>query len=154
MRVVKEIKSRTGELHFRRYALYESTYLSIYFHEIYKADEDPYLHNHPWRLFSWILWGSYIEELTHFDEETAYDIDTPDPVTKEVTRTPGHFGYRGFKAFHKIKKVLTPVVLTLAVCIGKRRPWHYLATNVLISNDDFRKQKLGSYVPDDSGRKS
>ncbi len=38
--LVKEIKSKAGELHFRRWRLLQLPFFAIYIHGIYKSDED------------------------------------------------------------------------------------------------------------------
>lgn len=45
--LIKEIKSKTGDLHFRRWRIIETPWFSIYVHGIYKADEEAHLHDHP-----------------------------------------------------------------------------------------------------------
>jgi hypothetical protein len=126
MRLVKEIRSKIGTLHFRRWALFETTYVSLYFHQIYRADEDPHLHNHPWNIATWILDGGYIETTEAGDE----------------VRREGSFAYRTRKQFHKIKELLKGRTCTLALCIGKRNDWGYkLEDGSVVSNEQYRKLK-------------
>jgi hypothetical protein len=62
MKLIKEIKSKDGKLHFRRWSLLDTPWFKIYIHGIYGPDEDLHLHNHPWDFKSFILSGSYIEQ--------------------------------------------------------------------------------------------
>jgi hypothetical protein len=127
MKLIKEIKSRQGVLHFRRWAIFQSKYFSIYKHGIYHEDEDNHLHNHPWNLLTIILDGSYIEELES---------------KKLVTRTFLHFGFRSRKKYHKIQKLLSKEVFTLAFAFGKRDDeWGYKVVDKHIIHTDYRKLK-------------
>ena len=63
----KEIISKEGVLHFRRWTIFSCYYFSIYIHQIFKADEDLHLHNHPWNYCSIILYGSYVERNVFYD---------------------------------------------------------------------------------------
>jgi len=62
----KEIISKDGVLHFRRWKIILTPWFAIYIHAIYKADEDKHLHNHPWNFWSFVLKGSYTERLPNF----------------------------------------------------------------------------------------
>lgn len=127
MKLVKEIKSKEGAVHFRRWAFFETKFLSIYYHEIFKADEDPHLHNHPWNIFTLILSGAYIEELEN---------------KKHVYRGKWTIANRARARFHKIKELLSNKVTTLAICYGKRGEWGYrLSDTVTVSNAEYRKLK-------------
>lgn len=127
--LVKEIKSKTGVLHFRRWRILSLPFLSVYIHQIYKPDEDPFLHDHPWNYFSLILKGSYIEQ-------------TP---TSLNTMTPGKFVFKKATNFHKIQKVLAPTVTLF--CTGRRlRDWGYNIpppNNTLnwVQHEEYRRNK-------------
>ena len=62
MKLIKEIKSKSGEVHFRRWEILKTRCGSIWLHAIYKADQDKHLHNHPWDFKSLVLKGSYLEQ--------------------------------------------------------------------------------------------
>ena len=62
MKLIKEIKSKAGELHFKRWEILKTHFGSIWLHAIYKADTDKHLHNHPWDFISVVLRGSYYEQ--------------------------------------------------------------------------------------------
>lgn len=125
MKLIKQIKSKNGELHFERYAIFTSTYFNIFIHKIYKADEDEYLHNHPWNIFTIILKGSYTELL-----ESGKNV-----------RNIFNCGYRNRNAYHKILKLNSDLIVTLALTFGKRNGWFYLINGKKISNNEYRKNK-------------
>lgn len=58
----KEIRSRDGELHFRRWALFHAPWFKLYLHKIYQSDKDEDPHDHPWDFTSLICDGGYIEK--------------------------------------------------------------------------------------------
>ena len=127
MKLVKEIKSKEGEVHFRRWAIIETKYFSVYIHEIFAEDRDLHLHNHPWHIFTLILSGVYLEQLED---------------KKFVTRSRFSMAFRTRKVFHKIHSLFGPKVKTLALCFGARRPWGYkLEDGTVISNPDYRARK-------------
>jgi hypothetical protein len=121
----KEIKSKSGVLHFRRWRILALPFLSIYIHQIYKPDEDPFLHDHPWNYFSLILKGKYIEQ-------------TPTSLNE---MTPGKFVFKNATDFHKIKEVIKPTITLF--CTGKRfRDWGYsIPPKDWIQHEEYRKNK-------------
>ena len=125
MKLIKQIKSKKGDIHFERYVIFTSRYFNIFIHKIYKADEDKYLHNHPWNIFTMILKGSYIELLE----------------SGENIRNLFNCGYRNHKQYHKILKLNSDKVVTLALTFGKRCNWFYLIDGKEVSNDTYRKEK-------------
>ena len=60
-KLVKEIRSKKGELHFKRWRILSTPWFNIFLHFINRADEDKDLHDHPWSFWSIILKGGYIE---------------------------------------------------------------------------------------------
>lgn len=127
MKLIKEIKSKDGILHFRRWALLQTNYFSIFIHGIYKEDNDLHLHNHPWNILTIILKGSYIEELEN------------NILNK---RTFFNFGYRNRKKYHKIKELISKNVLSLAFVFGERNDnWGYLVDNKHVIHTEYRTNK-------------
>jgi hypothetical protein len=62
---VRDIEGADGDVYLSRYRLLEfgKSGPRIYLHAIRRSDEDPELHNHPWRTsLSFILAGGYFEE--------------------------------------------------------------------------------------------
>lgn len=122
---VLEIKSKAGELHFKRFAIFESKYLSLYFHRIYKADKDVYLHSHPWNFISLILKGSYVE-----------GGEKQDSLKKFLTVSK-----MNRKGFHNIKEIKKCPVWSLFLAFGKKEPWYYLVNGEKIDSLKFREIK-------------
>jgi hypothetical protein len=125
MKLIKEIKSKEGTLHFRRWEILKTPWFSIWLHGIYAADKDLHLHNHPWDFKSIVIKGSYIEE-------------TQDGFVEQYT---GKFNSRNGKSFHKIKKLLSPVVYTLFFVGKEKRKWGYLVNDKFINHEEYRKLK-------------
>jgi hypothetical protein len=132
MKLIKEIKSKNGELHFQRYLLFKTPWFQVYIHKIYKHDEDEHLHDHPWNIFTIILKGSYMEQLLSKDKNSSF----------LKIRTIGNCGYRSTKRFHKIKEIIKGPVTTLAV-VGKRKndPWGYWTERGWTDHKTYRKKK-------------
>ncbi len=110
LKLIKEIKSKEGEIHFRRWRVLTTPWFDINIHGIYKADEDDHLHNHPWNIFTMILKGGYTEET-----ECGFNV-----------RGFLNMRYSNTKAFHKIYKMHTSPTYTLAIMSNRKGNWGYL----------------------------
>jgi len=94
-------------------------------HGIYAADQDKHLHNHPWDYFSLILKGTYLEE-------TENGINT---------MSPGSYAKRDGTKFHKIQKLLTPVVYSLFISSKPKREWGYKVNDEFVQHEKYRELK-------------
>jgi hypothetical protein len=131
MRLIREIRSRSGELHFRRWIILRTPWFEVYIHGIYKEDQDLYLHNHPWKIWTMILKGGYIEELHNNSGSNI-----------ERKRLFGHKSKADINDFHKIKKMIKSPTYSLAV-VGKRvnDDWGYMVDGEFVDHKTFRKNK-------------
>ena len=57
----KRLPDGTEAAYLERYSIVRTPRLAIYLHHFVDRDQDEELHNHPWRAFSFVLTGSYIE---------------------------------------------------------------------------------------------
>lgn len=124
-KTVKEIRSKAGILHFKRFAIIESKYLSIYLHTFTQPDKDLYEHDHPWDFLLLILKGGYKEQISN----------------KLYKRLPGFIKFIKAEHRHKIVKLNDKVSISLAICGERRREWGYHTDNGWIKNDEFRNEK-------------
>lgn len=131
MKLIKEIKSKSGEIHFRRWKIISLPWFSVYIHGIYRADEDLHLHNHPWKIWTIILWGGYVEQLYNVGISNSPRI-----------RKPGHVAYAKIKDFHKIKEMIKSPTYTLAI-VGSRvdNDWGYMVDGKFIDHKTYRGNK-------------
>lgn len=125
----KEIMSKYGVLHFRRWRLLPTPLFSIYIHKIYKADEDEYMHDHPWNYFNMILHGSYTEK--YFDDD----------MEQLKYLTPGNCGFNMATRFHKIEKLNSLVVTTLFITGRRKRDWGYKIGECWVQHAAYRQNK-------------
>ena len=128
--LIREISSKEGIVHFRRYRILETEWFSIYIHNILESDKDIHSHNHPWNFLSIILYGGYeesrsISSCSHF-------------ASKLIIKW---FTQMNINEFHKIK-LLKNSCWTL-VFTGKRiNPnWGYLTKNGFIGFEEYRNAK-------------
>lgn len=131
-KLVKEIKSRTGDLHFRRYRVIETSWFSIYLHYIAKSDEDIHPHSHPWNFWSLILNGGYTESVWEgkiFVEKPTY------------TRKRGWLSLRYTNREHYHKLVLDKPTWTLVLCGRKSDFWGYATENGHMHHTFYRDLK-------------
>lgn len=122
--LVKEIVSKAGKLHFRRWAIIERPTFRVYLHCIAEEDHDAHEHDHPWNFCSIILKGNYTES----------------SMGKLTIAKPGKFLVRHHCVPHKILKLDKPT-WTLVIAWGKRRDWGYLTDDGWIDNITYRKLK-------------
>jgi hypothetical protein len=127
-RLIKEIKSKKGVIHFRRWNILTLPWFSIYIHGIYMHDLDKHCHNHPWNIWTMVLWGSYYERLLNKDYVINY-------------RRIFNMSYRNSEQFHKILKLKSKKVYTLAI-VGKRKStdWGYLTESGFVDFKTYRKK--------------
>ena len=124
MKLVKEIKSKEGIVHFQRYELLKTPWFICYLHKIYERDKDLHLHNHPWKFLGIIIKGSYIEQ-------------RPD---KEKIKSFGSLGWGDQRYFHKIKQVINPTISLFFVSI-KTNEWGYQTEKGFIDHKTYRSNK-------------
>lgn len=58
-----ESKSNPGYVYLRRLRIFQTPWFAFYLHFIYESDADRYPHDHPWEFWSFILRGSYCEDV-------------------------------------------------------------------------------------------
>lgn len=122
--LVKEIKSKEGHVHFRRYRLLELPIFRIYLHQILKADEDGVEHDHPWDFLSIILKGGYVEQKNK----------------KLIARLPGSIGICTRPFHHLLYEIFSPT-WTLVFAWGKRTNWGYFTDQGWKDHITFRREK-------------
>ena len=122
MKLLKEIKSKQGEVVFRRYALFSTPWFHCYLHEWFKADADRHLHNHPWNFFGIILKGGYIEEIPTGRRKRGF-----------LSIIKGKHTY-----IHKVSQLLKPKGITLFFVGKKEYPWGFIVGDKTIPNEEYR----------------
>lgn len=131
MKLVKEIISKHGEVHFRRYLLFKTPWFFCYLHKIYKADEDLHLHNHPWKFWGIVLWGGYEEQL-------------PEGVNQRGWLSCGGGDN---SSFHKIKYLFKNPTITLFFTGVKTYDWGYMTSEGVINHEVYRARKNENNLP-------
>jgi hypothetical protein len=136
--LVKEIVSKEGVVHFRRWRLLSTPWFNIYIHNILHSDEDLHPHDHPWAFISLILWGSYLEEWRGAYEDWMY---RRYGKLRQDVRSIGSLITHRAKDFHKLT-LRTPSVWSLVFTFGKRRPsWGYQTPQGWIDFQAYRELK-------------
>jgi hypothetical protein len=132
--LVKEISSRYGEVHFRRYRIISSPWFNIYIHHILKSDEDLHPHSHPFDFISIILYGGY-EEVRHINTSNRL-IDYLG--VKTIVKWFTSFKYN---EFHKIKLLKNSCVTLVFTGPRITKDWGYLTEKGFIQHEEYRKRK-------------
>lgn len=127
--LIKEIKSRSGIIHFRRWRLLSTPWFAIYIHGIYKADEDEHYHDHPWDYISIGLKGYGFEE--HYKGgHVDHNLIKPFGVIR-----------RKAEEFHKIESLFKSPIYTLFITGKRRREWGYSYNGSWLDHKTYRKLK-------------
>jgi hypothetical protein len=130
--LVKEIISKEGVVHFRRYRLFHTPWFRIYIHKILKSDEDIHLHSHPWHLLSFILRGSYSEIYAQHPNWKSL---------KEKTLNAGNVNYHKPCDIHKLT-LKSKEVWSFVIAYGKSKNWGYrLKDGTFIDHKKYRQLK-------------
>jgi hypothetical protein len=141
--LVKEIVSKEGVVHFRRYRLLSTPWFNLYVHNILRSDEDKDPHDHPFGFIALMFWGSYLEEWRCAKEDYRYWAPPKgfdNPLEKSV-RSIGSLYYHAAKDFHRIT-LCSPSVWTLVLASGRKRPgWGYQTKNGWVHFKEYRQLK-------------
>jgi len=144
--LTKEIVSKEGEVHFRRYRLLATPWFNIYIHQILKSDLDLHKHDHPWHFISFILKGGYYEVWT---EHPHHALEWSS-VYSSVPAMPGLKARRVIKHHaqdaHKLT-LLSKEVWTLVFTSGRERVWGYQTPQGWIDFKTYRSLKNEGKLP-------
>ena len=124
--LIKEIKSKQGVVHFKRWRLLSTPWLSIYIHYIPKSDEDLDPHDHPWDFLSIGLKGI----LREMNKDGAL---SPERRIGSVV---------GMKTTEFHRNIVVEPFWSL-VFVGRRKkdPWGYWTKDGWIDFETYRKIK-------------
>lgn len=128
---IREIRSRTGGLHFRRWRILETRWFNIYLHHIAKSDADKDPHSHPWSFLTLILCGGYVQFI-----RGSFGINYYIPCR------PGTLHDLKMDEYHKIRLVKPTWTL---VFTGQRHneDWGYWTKSGFVQHEQYRKEKNG-----------
>ncbi len=130
--LVKEIISKEGIVHFRRYRLLQTPWLSLYIHNIRQSDMDQHMHDHPWNFLSLILEGAFYEQ-TSFPPN-YYAIHYGKYFSGDIVKHKA-------EDIHRIT-LISPEVWTLVLTSGRSRDWGYrLSDGTWIGHKEYRTLK-------------
>lgn len=126
--LVKEIVSKDGGVHFRRYRLLQTPWFAIYVHNIRQSDMDADMHDHPWNFMSFILEGAYFEDVKY-------------PPNFLAIHSGKH--YSGSMIRHKAEDahritLISDEVWTLVFTSGRERYWGYQTRAGWIGHKEYR----------------
>jgi len=125
MKLIKEIKSKKGVVHFKRWRILTTPWFDVNIHGIYMADKDEHLHSHPWNIWTMVLWGGYNE--LHQNGISS--------------RTLFNMSYRDTSEYHKIERMISKC-FTLDI-MSKRKSdgneWGYLVDGKHVQHEEYRK---------------
>lgn len=130
--LTKEIVSKQGQVHFRRYRLLQLPWFAVYVHQLCRSDQDLDPHDHPWHFQSVILEGSYHEMSNCYPDFNG-------PQYKQYYT--GDVIKHHAEDVHKITLVSTEV-WTLVFASGRKRDWGYrLSNGAWIDHKSYRQLK-------------
>ncbi len=130
MKLIKEIKSKSGEVHFKRWRLLTTPWFDVNIHGIYKADQDKHLHNHPWNIWTMVLCGGYYES---YIKDNFGTICNP--------RILFNIRKSNSKQYHKIDQMIGKKCITLAIMSKRKSDWGYLVNGEHVDHKTYRELK-------------
>lgn len=105
-----------GNPMMQRWRLLQTPLFGVYVHFIYREDLDPVPHDHPWRFWSLVLRGGYVEHLWP---------DSRVPEVSEIRhRLRGYVHAFPLRSCHRIVAV-QPRTVTLVLVGRKVRTWGF-----------------------------
>jgi hypothetical protein len=129
--LVKEIVSKAGVVHFRRWRIIQTPLFAVYFHNVIKSDADKDPHDHPWAFISFILSGSYYE--TRVQKDGSRQV---------CLRCPGNLFSCRTNEFHRLK-VVEPTWTFVITGPRTHGLWGYLTEDGWVDHITYRKRKNG-----------
>jgi hypothetical protein len=129
--LVKEIISKEGVVHFRRWRLIQTPWFALYLHKICQSDKDLDMHDHPWNFQSLIVKGAYREACKLAPKFDYIHLNSyyPGDVVKHQAEDA-----------HKIT-LLTKEVWTLVFTSGRTRVWGYQTPQGWVDHKEYRRRK-------------
>lgn len=135
--LIREIKSKEGALHFRRWRLLSTPWFSIFIHQIFKGDEDRHCHDHPWSFVTCILKGGYVE---YNENSSQWDIENGNGKYCLPSLTTGIRFVKSTK-LHTIRLIRNRPTTTLVLAGPRNREWGYGINGGWLDNKTYRKLK-------------
>lgn len=105
--------------YMRRLYVIQTPWFGIMFHRIYRPDKQRDLHDHPWNFVSFVLRGSYVEDVPVTDEDENSDANGNKP------RLVRWFNWKRAEDRHSIRSVSRSPIWTLVFTGRKRRKWGF-----------------------------
>lgn len=137
-KLIREIRSKAGELHFKRWRVIETPWFNIYIHYIAKSDEDEHLHEHPWNFRTFVLKGGYkhrvirpVADMAHF--RNIYHEETE-------TVLPFHSVNMRWMDLHKVE-LFAPTWSLVFTGPRINDGWCYYVDGKLIHHTEYRRLK-------------
>jgi hypothetical protein len=135
--LTREIVSREGKVHFRRYRLLETPWFSVYIHNICESDLDLHMHDHPWDFTTILIKGGY-KEYTKDHPVGWYYL----PIGRRTYDTPGMYMiHHRAEDMHKIQLLDNKPAWSLFLCGPRRREFGYDVDGKWVHNKTYRELK-------------
>lgn len=130
--LVKELRNKKGDLHFRRWRLIETKWFNIYIHQFYRSDLDRHCHDHPWSFVSFLLWGGYTVARPSSNSKCRWDYS--------LHKAPSIIFNRS-KDFHKVEYLNRTPTVTLMITGPPKRDWGYWVNGAWVHHKEYRDRK-------------
>lgn len=129
--LTKEIISKEGVVHFRRYRLLSTPWFNLYIHQILHSDMEKHFHDHPWGFYSLILFGAYREYASYPPSYFA--------IHSTLFQAGNVAQHRREDAHHIT--LITPTVWSFVLTTGRKHDWGYRTQHGWIDHQEYRKMK-------------
>ena len=100
---------------------------AVMLHKMHRPDDDACHHDHPWSFWTFVLWGGYVEDVTHRTEVNPpyADWGTVIETVKRRFNRPGMLLFRRATHTHRIHKLPKGSCWTLVLRFKYKRAWGF-----------------------------
>jgi hypothetical protein len=125
------IENAVGDPYLVRYRLFRCPWFRIFLHHILRSDEDPDLHDHPWKFVSLVLWRGYVEVL-------------PGDVVRRIRA----WNVVRHEARDAHRLILDRPAWTMLLVTGEKREWGFHVREGWMPNGKYfdRKYGVGNWI--------
>lgn len=145
-KLVRQIVSKAGKTHVRRWRLIECRWFNIYIHCLSESDKEKNAHSHPWDFWSLIFKGGY-REYNHTrvgpDANGIYCISERIQTYRALSTI-----FHRAEDYHRFE-LLGGNTWTLVITGCYRNPnWGYLTKDGFVDKDTYRARKNAKHKND------
>lgn len=124
-----------GEIYLKRYGIEHARIGGVFVHRMSAPDPGKDLHNHPWRFWSLILWGGYVEAVPWEPR--------PFHVNRMNIRRWGSWQRFDLTQRHRITHLRRRSSWSLVIHGPHKRSWGFFTPDGYVDRQDYDESRRG-----------